>query len=474
MAQIVAQDGGHETTPYTFNTDDDLLVNLGTLVVVQTGPAVIVGAPGAHLLEINGTLMGQSGIWAIATELPGAVTLRIGPSGRVMADPLSVTSGDAITVTAKNTLIDNRGEISGIYGVVLGATSGGVTQINNRGLIQAGAYAFFRADDVSGDNVNITNSGKILSSGASLGFQNAGGNVRLVNTGLIEGDIYFGRGDDLYDGSKGQIISSVPGMIVTIEGGFGVNTYRPGLSAERIDGRQSPEDRLDFRFTGAAVRVALDGSFANTGAARGDIYLGIDEVTGSRRNDWLRGDAARNTLSGDVGNDKLEGRGEDDYLYGGGGNDLLAGDDGYDRLYGGAGRDKLVGGAGNDFLFSSSGRDTLIGGAGDDYFLFAAPRDGGDVINDFSNAMGNDDRLVFLARGFGLRAEADRMATADEFLITRGHHRAKDREDRFIFDAKSTTLWFDSDGTGRKAAVLIADFAPGVRLGLGDILIGNG
>ena len=88
------------------------------------------------------------------------------------------------------------------------------------------------------------------------------------------------------------------------------------------------------------------GSAARIGAlfsavllvAAGSVWAGT--ISGTSRNDTLRGG---------VGGDKIYGKGANDRLFGGAGNDLLVG---------GAGNDALVGGAGADTLRCGSGRDT--------------------------------------------------------------------------------------------------------------------
>jgi uncharacterized protein YdeI (BOF family) len=74
---------------------------------------------------------------------------------------------------------------------------------------------------------------------------------------------------------------------------------------------------------------------------------------------------------------KLTGTGRNDSLKGGAGNDQLSGQGGSDRLLGADGDDVLVGGA---------GRDTLIGGAGRDRFVYQSLQQGGDRIIGFSAA----------------------------------------------------------------------------------------
>ncbi|CAA6814553.1 MAG: Alkaline phosphatase (EC [uncultured Thiotrichaceae bacterium] len=75
------------------------------------------------------------------------------------------------------------------------------------------------------------------------------------------------------------------------------------------------------------------------------------------RNNTLTGTRKDDVLRGFDGNDKLNGRNGNDQLFGGRGND---------RLNGGRGNDTLEGGNGKDTLISKFGNDTLNGGHGND------------------------------------------------------------------------------------------------------------
>lgn len=98
----------------------------------------------------------------------------------------------------------------------------------------------------------------------------------------------------------------------------------------------------------------------------------FNQVSGTKRNDDLRGTNGDDILLGKGGNDKLNGRS---------GNDLLVGD---------GGRDQLYGGTGNDDLWGGKGRDDLLGGSGEDAFWFDSGG-GFDTVRDFSD----EDILVF-------------------------------------------------------------------------------
>lgn len=140
--------------------------------------------------------------------------------------------------------------------------------------------------------------------------------------------------------------------------------------------------------------------------------------------------------------DALNGLAGRDRLFGGAGNDLLRG---------GAGRDRLLGGANDDTLNDGLGNDRLTGGAGADQFVFsvAAGADNADVIADF--AVGQD--LILLAAAIFSRA---------------GPAGALDANDRILHDQATGQIWYDRDGTGAKAALLVATVSAGLVLTAAD------
>jgi Ca2+-binding RTX toxin-like protein len=97
-----------------------------------------------------------------------------------------------------------------------------------------------------------------------------------------------------------------------------------------------------YRDAGLGVVADLANPAANTGDAKGDVYIGIENLEGSAHADTLRGNAGANLILGGAGNDRLEGGAGNDTLNGGAGNDTLLGGDGADTFIFDGGLDVLA------------------------------------------------------------------------------------------------------------------------------------
>ena len=173
------------------------------------------------------------------------------------------------------------------------------------------------------ENIDGSAFGDILEGdGAANHFRGLGGNDSLRG----------GAGDDILDGGDGNDV---------LEGGAGADALIGG----------SGYDTVTYHRETSGVSVYLFGA-ANGGAAAGDTFSGIEQVTGTLYNDVIQGDDLANRLNGLNGADVLNGRGGNDVLDGGDGADILDGGGGDDILYAAdetaASGDIVVGGSGND------------------------------------------------------------------------------------------------------------------------------
>ncbi len=157
----------------------------------------------------------------------------------------------------------------------------------------------------------------------------------------------------------------------------------------------------------------------------------------------IKGTAGADTLLAGLGNDTI---------YGLAGNDVIDGGAGDDSIDGGAGNDSIKGGLGNDTLDGGLGNDTLDGGAGTNYYLFDT------ALNSTTNV----DKIVSFVHG------TDKIELAKNIMTTLGavgtlnvndfklSTQALDSSDRIIYNPSNGALFYDSDGSGSKAAVQFA------------------
>lgn len=248
-----------------------------------------------------------------------------------------------------------------------------------------------------------------------------------------------------------------------------------------------------------AVSVNLATGVATDGWGNTDRLSNIEGVYGTAGNDTLIGSAANNTFSGGDGIDVLRGAGGWDVadfwfdnveagvvvnlsrangqvrndgfgnvenmsgieeLWGTYLADSFTGNDSSNSFYGDQGNDTLAGGGGADSLNGGSGQDRLTGGTGADVFVFDSG-DGsnpfGDTITDF---VSGTDRLAFVTGDF------DGMSAAAQFQI--GGSPGTVGEPWFYFNNATDRLFWDADGAGGNAAILVATLTGVNSLTLAD------
>jgi Ca2+-binding RTX toxin-like protein len=221
---------------------------------------------------------------------------------------------------------------------------------------------------------------------------------RLLGGNAANDDMEFfsgGVGDDYINGRSGFDIadysSGIPsdrGIVVDLAAGTVKDPWRDtdtlvgveGIWATSHDDRLYGSDADETFWTGDGydlingrggldtISYTIDRPMAerphgiDADLARGTIFdmkyyidfiTSIENVTGSRLNDDIRGDDGANVLDGYLGDDLIKGRAGDDTLRGDLGNDHLDASNGNDHLDGGVGNDMLRGGAGSDtFIFA--------------------------------------------------------------------------------------------------------------------------
>lgn len=403
---------------YILGGNDDLLVGAGT-VITSTSTDAVTMWQGTHMITVAGTINGyDDGINTIGCETQQTIVIQAG--GRINSGGDGVIpESDGIILDGLNSTVTNYGTINS-YGscVDLLVRDFGTTTVTNAGIMTAHNYGI--VNKFGSGTLVFINTGTVESPTKSF----FGGNyVDLVtNKGIMRGVVDLGGGNDLYDGRGGSVVGA-------ILGGDGDDRFVLGNAAETIDGGAGI-DLLDFSTRTNAIIVDLTTPANNRGTGvLGDRYSNIENLAGGTQSDRLTGDAGANALSGN------------------------------------GGADTLRGGAGDDVLEGGLGRDNLTGGAGADAFVFNATTGNGDLILDFTSGV---DHIVLKAQAFGYGATTGALAAADLVISTSAV--ARDASDHFIFRTTDKTLWFDADGAGGRAAVLLADLQAGASFAAADIL----
>jgi Ca2+-binding RTX toxin-like protein len=248
--------------------------------------------------------------------------------------------------------------------------------------------------------------------------------VNLANSGLNSGSA---AGDVLI--SIENVIGSSSGDILVgndatnkLEAGGGDDMLTGGWGSDTLDGGGGV-DTVRYDDTPYGVTVNLNNNALNTGAAAGDVLIGIENVIGSdAAADMLVGNAAANLLDGRFGHDTIDG---------GSGNDVLKGWYGWDS-----------------FVFSSA----LNGISNVDHLAdFYAPDD---VIH--------LDDAVF--SGIGATGALSASAFTTGANATSASH-------KIVYNYATGELFFDADGSGAGARVKFATVQLGTTITASDFHI---
>ncbi len=403
---------------YILGGNDDLHIAAGTVITSSTTDAVTMWQ-GTHAITVEGTINGyDDGINTIGSETQQTIVVQA--SGRINSGGDGVvTEADGIIVDGLNSTVTNYGIINS-YGscVDLLVRDFGTTTVSNAGTMIAHNYGIW--NKFGSGTLAFTNTGAVESPTKSY----FGGNyVDLVtNKGIMRGMVDLGGGNDLYDGRGGTVMGA-------IMGGEGDDRFIAGNAKDTIDGGAGI-DLLDFgtRTNGVIVDLLTPSNNRGTGVV-GDIYTNIENLAGGTMADKLTGDAGSNSLFGNGGNDTLKG------------------------------------GAGDDVLEGGLGKDNLTGGGEADSFVFNSTTGMGDLILDFTSGL---DHIVLNAAAFGYGVAVGALEAADFLISTKAV--ARDASDHFIFRTTDKTLWFDADGAGGRAAILVADLQAGASMTAADLL----
>jgi Ca2+-binding RTX toxin-like protein len=222
----------------------------------------------------------------------------------------------------------------------------------------------------------------------------SGDRLMVLPSGGVGVEILAGDGDDFVNAGAGPDLVHGGSGNDTLNGRAGNDVLDGGAGADTLDGGQGIDTVTYASATGGVVATLIPSLATNMGDASGDVFVNIENLTGSSYDDKLIGDAQANVLDGGDGNDILVGNGNGDTLIGGAGTDTAsyeysttgvsvslaagigtAGDADGDVLIS---IENLIGGAGNDTFAGAAGIQANVfdGGAGTDTVTYAASNAG--------------------------------------------------------------------------------------------------
>jgi Ca2+-binding RTX toxin-like protein len=304
------------------------------------------------------------------------------------------------------------------------------------------------ADTLAGgpgdDTYTVDDAGDIVTELAGEGFDTVHTSVGIPLPDHVEALVLIGSADIDLSGQQGDN---------ALTGNAGDNTLDGGRGWDKLAGGTGDDTYL----------VDQMGDLLTEGA-----NAGIDEVQALVS--YVLGLNLEGLALGDGGGN-LDGTGNTlaNVLTGNGGMNTLDGGGGNDFIWGLAGDDVLKGGTGNDELHGGLGADLLTGGAGNDRFVFDTdPGVGGnaDWVTDFVRGQ---DKLVLDDDVF---AGIGAAVTLDATHFRAGAHvTAQDGDDHVLYDTASGNLYYDADGSGFDAAILVASLAGMPAITAADILV---
>jgi Ca2+-binding RTX toxin-like protein len=311
-----------------------------------------------------------------------------------------------------------------------------------------------------------------------------------------------GAGDDTLEGLAGND---------TLVGNGGNDLYivTAGDVLSDSGGIDTVQSTVSWTLAAAFENLTFTGT-ATTSGSGNDLN---NVITGSAGNNWMRGRGGNDTLLGFAGTDTFNMSLGAGGLYG---TDHLDGGEGIDTIdfgaaaltavvidlaagtasgggTGGAGSatlvaienangggfdDRITGSAAANFLFAFNGNDTLDGGAGNDTLEGGAGSD--QYVFSTAPAAGNADTLIGFASGAdrivlhgsvhaGLGANGAFAAGDARFVAGAGLTSGQDASDRVVYNTTTGQLFYDADGNGSGAAVLVATLQGAPTLIASDI-----
>ena len=424
-------------TRVTINPAVDLPISTAFYVTIDAGALTDVAGNSFAGIADSTTFNFTSAAGNIIDGTAAADTL-VGTAGNDImngfagADNLSGDAGDDVIDGGAGNDIMNGGTNTSVgdtvtYASALAAVTVSLASTASQNTVGAGSDTLSNFENLVGSSFNDT-----LTGSAAANRIGGGAGNDIITGGAGADRLDGGAGSDLYILSA---LADKPAAEIADTGPSGVDELRFSQAAAGTLTLAAGDTGLE--------RVVIGTGTGATAVSTATTALNID-ATAVLNGLTIIGNAGANTLTGTTFADRAEG---------------------------GAGNDTLNGGLGNDTLVGGAGNDTLTGGDGADVFLFNfAPNatSNRDRITDFSSVQ--DDIWLSRAVMTGLGPTLGTLSV-DAFRSGAGITTAGDASDRIIYNTTNGALYYDADGTGRGAAIQLADLTGAPNLTFGDFLI---
>ena len=268
-----------------------------------------------------------------------------------------------------------------------------------------------------------------------------------VIIGTPNADNLIGTGSaDQIDGLEGNDLLEGRGGNDVLVGGAGNDVLTGGAGSDRMFGGAGNDTYNADSNDGIANLVE------NANEGRDRVVVGNSWELGANFEELVFTGSTNAAGLGNELNNLLVGNNGNNYLNAGDGDDEMAGGAGNDTLLGGAGKDHLNGNGGADRLEGGTGINTARGEGGADVFVFNSDLGPANLTNVLDFRHGTDkielDRSVFTNLNAGSTLGAPFFHSGAGATATFVEH-------RIIYDTANGNLYYDADGTGAAAQVLI-------------------
>jgi Ca2+-binding RTX toxin-like protein len=218
-------------------TSDDAFVSMNATVGSEDDVA-IEGTGNNHTVTVLGTVFGLWNAIMIGDAYTDFNQHLVVEEGGYVGN--HVFNQYAVRVMGYGSDLDNRGTIHGLsHGAAIGGTNGqNVSVLKNSGLIEGSVVAASRVSG-STESLEVYNAGKLAGQTAFFSSDSSVAIDRVFNTGLMQGNVELGAGDDLFVGAGGRVVGFVDGGAGKddLRGGNLADTLRGGANDDTLNGR---------------------------------------------------------------------------------------------------------------------------------------------------------------------------------------------------------------------------------------------